>query len=198
MDNQLNETGSNQAGAGAAPQPMRPTFEHVQAFLSGERPGPRGLLLAALLAKDDDFFEACHDFVQWLFPLNTPSAYHPHAPVLEVAELAKLSPAARAGTEQAFDRMMRFYGLVYEDERVVIGPNWNERMQDWAVVTSHNSLRLTRVLRSLSMQGHQVRAQALLDFLRGLFVDHLVSVQRREELAYWKQAVARPWVNGLA
>lgn len=176
---------------------VRPTFEEVQSFLEGVKPGPRGLLLGELLTRDDEFFEDCHDFVQWLFPLNSASAYHPKAPVLTVEELAAFSPDAFAGTERAFDRMLSFYGLVYVRERVMPGPNWDTRMQDWAVVTTHNSLRLTRILRSLSMQGHHVRAQALLNFLLGLFADSLVPASRLEERAYWKQAVMQPWANGL-
>lgn len=175
----------------------RPTFEDVQAFLEGAKPGPRGLRLAELLVEDDEFFEDCHDFVQWLFPLNSASAYHPKAPVLTVDELAAFSHEAFAGTERAFERMMSFYGLVYVRERVMPGPNWDKRMVDWAVIPTHNSLRLTRILRSLSMQGHHVRAQALLGFLNGLFADAHVPEQRREERKYWQQAVMQPWANGL-
>jgi hypothetical protein len=175
----------------------RTTFEAVQGFLEGLQPGPRGLTLDEVLSEDDDFFEDCHDFVQWLFPLNSASEYHPAAPVLDVAELAALSPAAKAGTAKAFVRMLSFYGLVYDAGHVRIGSNWDARMGDWVAVPTHNSLRLTRVLRSLAMQGLLEESKALLAFLLGLFSDRSLPATRQGELAYWRQAVLRPWVNGL-
>jgi hypothetical protein len=195
VDQLLGKTNPSQpAEIATAP---RSAFWRVQDFLAGAEPGPRGLRLSELLAEDDGFFEECHDFVQWLFPLNTPSEYHLRAPVLEIEELAALSAEALEGTEKAFDRMMSFYGLVYDKGRVTIGPNWDKRMQDWAVIPTHNSLRLTRILRSLSLQGHHIRAQALLGFLLGLFADANVPQERRKECLYWKQAVMQPWASGL-
>ena len=175
-----------------------PGYFAVDSFLSGEGPGPQGLTLRELLSKDDEFFEACHDFIQWLFPLNSRSAFHPDAPVLSPAELAALSGRARIGSEAAFERILKFYGLVYVAGQVRIGPNWDERMSNWVPEPTHNSLRLTRILRSLAMQRNCEEAQALLSFLVGLFADYQVSAERKQEVLFWRQAVAEPEKNGLS
>jgi hypothetical protein len=177
----------------------RPSVDDVAAFLQDKSVGPLHMTLSCLLVQDDDFLERCHEFIQWLFPLNTPSAYHPHAPVLTTDELKILGEQAHEGTARAFERMLRFYGLRSRtDGRVSPGPNWDERMVEWVPEFTHNSQRLTRILRSLTLQGHERRATALLEFLTGLFSDRLCPPSRLVERGHWVQAVRNPANAGLA
>ena len=60
------------------------------AFRRGDGPAGRGRRIAAIWAMSDAELEASHDFIQWLFPLDTPSAAVPGSPVLAAEEIAVL------------------------------------------------------------------------------------------------------------
>src|SRR5258706_10212 len=54
----------------------------------------------------------------------------------------------------------------------------------------HYSLRLSRILRCLTILGLQPYARALLDCLEGVFSRHATTIGE-ETLAYWRNAVGR-------
>ena len=51
-------------------------------FYCGTGTDHRGRHLDELLGMDDRQFERTHDYIQWLFPLRTPSSANRHAPLL--------------------------------------------------------------------------------------------------------------------
>lgn len=50
-------------------------------------------------------------------------------------------------------RMLRFYGLEARGPRIAKGRNWTARKSDWFTGPTHNSLRITRILKSLMLGG---------------------------------------------
>ena len=46
-------------------------------FLEGAIPDGRGRTLSMIMALDDQAIESTHDFIQWVFPLDEPSALTP-------------------------------------------------------------------------------------------------------------------------
>ncbi len=52
----------------------------VLAFYRGEAADARGRWWRDILAKSDEWLEATHDYIQWLFPLPERSAFNPDAP----------------------------------------------------------------------------------------------------------------------
>ncbi|MCD6681007.1 MAG: hypothetical protein LT102_10195 [Burkholderiaceae bacterium] len=160
------------------------------AFQRGIGRDDRGRLRSDILSADDDWLESTHDFIQWLFPLPEPSAANPGAPLAdaEVREAFRTDPRLREHLRESFLRMLRFYGLMLdEDGGVRPAPNWAQR-NAWFRHGGHNDLRVTRILRSLTVLGLGDPARALLDALERLRASERCGVNARA-FDYWRTAV---------
>jgi hypothetical protein len=126
--------------------------ELVRQFLSGTGVDHLGRSRDQMLSWSDDELEFTHDYIQWLFPLETASQYHPGAPVPTVADFAELGKDSMVyiGLLSGFVRMLSFYGLEWSDQAVVKSHNWEERCDEWAWRPGHNDLRITRILHALA------------------------------------------------
>ncbi|MGA7884498.1 MAG: opioid growth factor receptor-related protein [Acidobacteriaceae bacterium] len=149
----------------------------------------RGRTLAEILAWDDERLEAIHDFIQWLFPLPERSGANPSAPVLdrETTEAFQTTPAMRERLEQAFQRMLRFYGLRWNGTAVDRGENFRERAQNWLWPGNHNHLRLTRILRSTVLLGLEAESKALFHALDAIYREFPDRISSRTH-AFWSDA----------
>jgi hypothetical protein len=170
---------------------MSNTYEHVRNFLAGIVPGPRGNHLSDILAFSDDQLESRHDFIQWCFPLSEPSAAVPNSPVLTIEELRQLGAHSQTahGTEAIFTRMLAFYGLmIVEGVSRTVAPaaNFAERADNWLPYITHNDRRISRILRSLTLQGHTEYAQMFYDCLLKLINE--APPHRKQVLQYWENA----------
>jgi hypothetical protein len=172
---------------------METSKERVRRFLSQSGPDLRGRQLAEILAWPDDELEHHHDFIQWLFPLELPSGANPDAPVVspkEFAELAK-DPKVLEGVRSAFARMLAFYGLQFDENsaKVTQAANWQQQSQNWAQDATHNDLRITRILHSLTLFGLKVEAQAFYTALEEIFEEPTLKAKRATALNYWQKAL---------
>src|ERR1019366_4159005 len=122
-----------------------------------------GRLLEDVLAWPDDDLEAVHDFIQWLFPLPEPSQFNADAPLLTHEDIAafKSDPVLQANLMKSFQRILAFLGLSLSEGKVVESPNFKARVADVWASPNHNLLRTSRILRSLTLLGTAVQAQAL-------------------------------------
>ena len=68
----------------------------------------------------------------------------------------------------SFVRMLRFFGLRVDRDGIAKADNWSDRKAEWFTANTHNSLRLTRMLKSLYALGFTWEAQALQAFLESL------------------------------
>lgn len=160
------------------------------AFQLCTRRDDRGRLLSDILRADDDWLESTHDFIQWMFPLPEPSAVNPGAPLAgpEVRAAFRADALLRAHLHASFLRMLRFYGLALGDDGIVgPAPNWSQR-NAWFRLGGHNDLRITRILRSMTVLGLGAEARALLDCLERLRADEACGVNARA-FEYWRAAV---------
>src|SRR5262249_52310547 len=67
---------------------------------------------------------------------------------------------------RSFERILSFLGLALgPDGKVVEGPNLAARAPDVWASPNHNWLRITRILRSLSLLGQEEKARALYERL---------------------------------
>jgi hypothetical protein len=164
----------------------------VRDFLSGSGTDSRGRTLADVLAYSDDELELHHDFIQWLFPLDQASRFNPDAPVLARHEFAELgrNPAVVAGLRQGLARMLAFYGLEWNAVGVAKSAGWLHRSRSWAVLPTHNDLRITRILRSLALFGLQHEAAALLGFLETMLDAMPLRPGRDTTLRHWRSALS--------
>lgn len=139
-------------------------------FYRAELPDNHGRLWADIVSRDDAWLEHTHDYIQWLFPLRERSAFNADAPIVDDAVVHAFKEDAwmRQRLGESFIRMLRFYGLRMRDDRVEPGPSWDKRKHEWFVRAGHNSLRITRILKSLTILGLPHDASALLACLVAL------------------------------
>ena len=162
------------------------------AFYRGEQPDDRGRTLAAIQGWDDGRLEAVHDYIQWLFPLPERSAFNPGAPLLGPADIVAFQGSAelRGRLLASLRRMLAFYGLALDEAGeaplVVPAPDFGQHARHWLRPGNHNLLRLTRILRCLTLLGLPEHARALLACL-----EELAGEVGPVTLRYWRDAVRR-------
>jgi len=164
-------------------------------FYSGRGRDDQGRLFEDVLAFSVDELEHTHDFIQWLFPLFERSGANPDAPVLDKATAAALRSdrLLRQQVARSLQLMLRFYGLelttVQGAERIDRSGTFTERRRTWLTPGNHNFLRLTRILKFLSILQASELSRALLACLEEIAADFpgIVSEQTRK---YWKDAVS--------
>jgi hypothetical protein len=137
-------------------------------FYRGEARDAEGRKLEEIWAWDDDELEAVHNFIQWLFPLPEPSNFNPDAPLLSEQDMREFrsDPLLQDRLRRSFERILSFLGLTLaKDGEVLEGKNFAARVPDVWAYPNHNWLRITRILRSLTLLGLETQARALYDWL---------------------------------
>lgn len=159
-------------------------------FYRNETPDHAGRRLSDLWAFDHARLEAEHDFIQWLFPLETPSPVNPEAPTLDAGTIRAFreSPELRANLRRSLQLMLDFYGLAFGDEATIgAAANFQERAANWLRSMNHNHLRLTRIVRSLHLLGLEREALALQSCLLALAANHPAAISPRTR-HFWSTA----------
>lgn len=130
-------------------------MNRLLAFYYGSHPDSHGRMLAEILKQDDHWLEVCHNYIQWLFPTREFSRVTPDAPVLDktTMEAFQTDELLRGHLRAALIRILSFYGLKLTGTGIVKGPNWAARKSNWFTENTHNSLRITRILKSLTALG---------------------------------------------
>ncbi len=162
-------------------------------FYRGLKTDTEGRLLDDILGWPDDDLEAVHDFIQWLFPLPEPSQFNPDAPLLAEADIAafKSDPVLQANLLRSFNRILGFLGFAMTDDgKVVEGKNFSARIPDVWAMSNHNWLRISRILRSLTLLGMKSQADALYERLSGYFTSRKFPIPANT-FRYWTEAVGR-------
>lgn len=143
-------------------------------FLSGSGSDHRGRSLEEVLALSDSELESRHDFIQWLFPLDTPSAAVPGSPVLSSNDIAEIRGCqqCRANLLRASDRMRRFYA---ENDH-------------WLVRFDHNHRRITRIIKSLSLLVGNQEAEEFYRFIEERVAETNAPVSATSR-RFWRNAI---------
>jgi len=144
-----------------------------------------------------DFYELefNHDYIQWLFPLPEPSGANASAPLLSMEDMAAFESddSLRSALLQSFELMLEFYGLDFvggsADVEVERGASFNERSGLWLTSGNHNFLRISRILRSLTLLGCVSYASAFLECLEGIYAEG-PEVIGNTTIGYWRRAVS--------
>jgi len=87
--------------------------------------------------------------------------------------------------------MLAFYGLGRDGHRIVRTPSFDARKANWLRPGNHNHLRLSRILRSLSLLGRSEDAAALLECLLSIAHDHPDRVTATT-VGYWQRSRYSP------
>ena len=166
-------------------------------FYSGEKPDHRGRYLHGIQQWPDDQLEAVHDFIQWLFPLPEPSAFSAAAPILtrESIQEFRTRPELRQKLRVSFLRMLDFYGLeARSGEQITVtrAANFAAKATVWLSPGNHNHLRITRILRCLTLLGLRAEARAFFECLSEIYENEQSQPQSAittETILYWRRAV---------
>lgn len=143
--------------------------------------------LNEILAQRDDWLEACHDYVQWLFPIHTLSHFNENAPILtkEIAVEFVSNSEAMANFDKAIIRMLYFLAIDYKAGVLSFADNYDFQKYTWNEF-NHNSSRITRMLTSMSILGRQDLAIKVYSFL---FSTLMSRSDRSRSLNYWADAL---------
>ncbi len=158
-------------------------------FYSGQGTDHRGRLLSEIQQWTDDRLESVHDYIQWLFPLEEPSAFNPYAPLIDSETIRAFRSGAdlRDGLRTSFHRMLRFYGLKMSDGKVIPAENFPERAKEWLTPHNHNHLRITRILKSLRTLGLESEAEAFFERLSEIHHSGTRTITA-ETFRFWRSA----------
>jgi hypothetical protein len=159
-------------------------------FYSGKATDSSGRTLREIHAWGYHELEEVHDYIQWLFPLPEPSQFNTLAPILDAGQIAifQTDTELRVQLLASYDKMLGFYGFERNNMTITRSNTWEERSRDWLKPGNHNHLRLTRILKSLSILGLKDYAQALLEALNRVFAEHSNAISSTT-LGYWKRAL---------
>ena len=171
-----------------------PGMSDIVDFYRGTGTDHRGRTIDQVWAFDHDELERIHDFIQWLFPTDRPSAFNAWAPVLTAESIAALRglPDLRPRVERSLDVMLDFYGLRRHDgSTVTIEPfvTLEARGPRWWGAGNHNHLRLTRIITSLGLLGLPDEAVALERALQAIRRERRTGISD-ETARYWAAAAA--------
>jgi hypothetical protein len=161
-------------------------------FYRLEQPDSEGRMLEDYWGWGNDTLEHVHDFIQWMFPLDEPSAVNPDAPLVTKEDQAafRREPLLQTSMRRSLNVFLNFLGLeMRRDGQVVQQPHFDQRISLWRV-SNHNWLRITRMLKSLRLLGFEKEAGEVWQRLRKLHEeDGYVS---EHSFGYWTEAA-----NGL-
>lgn len=160
-------------------------------FYYGSHPDHRGRMLAEIIRQDNDWWESAHDFIQWLFPLAELSRASVHAPLVDrrTVEAFHSDELLHQHMRAAVGRMLAFLGLSFDGRTLATAGDWPQRKSVWFTEQGHNSLRITRMLKSMCLLGLRQDAHALHAGLQALCDAHDDCRVSGESRQYWRDAV---------
>jgi len=117
--------------------------------------------------------EKHHDFIQFLFPTYQPSKYCSNAPLLnpQIRQAFLKDSSLRAKQKVALGLMVDHYGLKLDlhTGKIAINPStFAAKNKNFFINGSHNLLRITRILSSLTSLGQPELAVEFYNCLKGL------------------------------
>jgi len=176
------------------------TDTRIIEFYCGRRPDHSGRYLRDIQGWTDDKLEAVHDYIQWLFPLPEPSGFNLAAPVLTTESIQEFRthPELRQNLRESLSRMLSFYGLevrLSEPLTVTRSKTFASKEAGWLSPGNHNHLRITRILRCLSVLGLEAEAKAFFECLAEIYEEELskpAPTISDETFEYWRAATREP------
>jgi hypothetical protein len=176
-----------------------PVANNIQiiGFYSGTEPDHRGRYVQEIQAWPDDQLETAHDYIQWLFPLSEKSGFNVAAPVLtrESIQEFRTQPDLQQKLRGSFLRMMTFYGFETRFGKqitVTRAPNFAAKASGWLSPGNHNHLRITRILRCLTVLGLEAEAKAFFGCLSEIYEgeqNKTLPALSDETMLHWRKAV---------
>ncbi len=163
-------------------------MSRITEFHQGTGTDAEGRSLEDIWAFSDDEMEFHHDFIQWMFPLETPSRFNLNAPVLTDTDIRAFhdDEKLRENLRKSLDRFLAFLGLGREGDQIVPAADFAAK-QAIFMEPDHNWLRITRALTSLRTLGLADEAERFHAALERLILSGKARVTA-ETRAFWRNA----------
>jgi hypothetical protein len=158
---------------------------------------PSGAYVDAIWKWQYGQLEYEHTFIQWLFPLPEMSQAVPSRPILMTADVRRFKADAnlRDGLVKSLVLMLGFYGFELNEggdasktPTIQRSAKYAERAKHWVTANNHNHLRITRILRSLTLLGLADYAKEFFAALQRVYLEN-VSIIGEVSYGYWKRAL---------
>jgi hypothetical protein len=151
-------------------------------------PNDDGLSIKDVWKFSSHDYEKEHNFIQWAFPSDEPSSINPWSPVVKYKDMItfRLNVKLRLKLLRSFRQFLMTLGLQMQGDKITIANNGVFYLQ--VLRPNHNLQRISRVLRSLYLLGHEQRARTFMAFLQNVH-----SKQGVNEIAYgyWERVFER-------
>lgn len=175
-------------------------------FYSGIGTDAAGRTLEEILSKSNEWLEACHDYIQMVFPLRIASHFNPDAPLLSDEDVTFFKENFSKPTDVFYnffkmvDKFLYFMGI--QDvwyfntfDGFELADNFEKQKYTW-LEFNHNALRITRMLKCLSILGlnsgiegsFSNYAVELLNFMKSVAAEKGIEYGGNR-LAYWEDAL---------
>ena len=147
-----------------------------------------------LVLKSSDFYwEGCHDFIQFVFPTNKPSAYCKIAPLVTKEDIASFKDNhMQCLLWQSFDRFIKFLGIAKTKKS---NPHYFEIINFDAfnakvLTPGHNLLRITRLFESIKLLGYKDLKHDCIELHRFLVKEMNIRMcEYHRTVGFWNQAI---------
>jgi hypothetical protein len=161
-------------------------MHNLISFYLKESPNSDGRYLEEIWEWPDADWELQHDFIQWLFPLEQPSAFNADAPLLDEDTIKEWhrDKLLQHNLRQSSERWLRFCGVESVEGNLHLA---DFKQNVWGGF-NHNWLRITRVMRCLRLLGLKSEATELFAFLGDLRASKRVEIND-EPFGFWTRAV---------
>lgn len=173
---------------------MKENSTELLNFYLGTGIDNQGRKIEDIWSWDHEKLEYIHDFIQWIFPLTEPSSFNWNAPILTGEEISSFrsSQELKDRLLRSFDLMLGFYGYMRLEDKgnveIAKSSNYEARIREWATPYNHNFLRITRILKSLTILGLSIYAEKFLEALEKLYSEKQ-SIIGAISLQYWQAAI---------
>lgn len=163
------------------------SYSPIIGFYKFSQPNPSQDTLWSIREKNDEWWEGCHDHIQWVFPTKKPSAYNPNAPLLSDEDIKEMreDKEIRYQLFLSFKRFIQFLGFVIADGALVKHSNFQNKEYIWNE-QNHNWLRITRAIESLSTLGLDGEAVMLLNAAEEMAIEFNIPAHT---VIFWQAAV---------
>jgi hypothetical protein len=166
-------------------------------FSGGTILHPGGVRLEDVWQWTNGQFEFEHAYIQWLFPLPDRSKAEPDSPILTTKDMERFNASTELRDKllRSFKVLLRFYGFTfrYETEECInpiIEPSdhFDQRAKTWLNSNNHNYLRITRILRCLTLLGLSREAREFFAALQRVYIHHTGEIGSYT-YDFWKNAI---------
>lgn len=160
-------------------------------FYSGKR-NDRGVTLEEIWQWDDKRLETQHDYIQWLFPIET-VGMNPTAPPTntEIIKSFQNNNHLQKKMRRSFEMMLQFYGFHRDQEGVIsMGPDFVEKARGWLNPGNHNYRRISRILHSLILHGLEKDAQSFFEVLKEVYRNYPDQISP-SAFSHWENALKK-------